>query len=475
MAGTSKNEVILIVDDEKLLRWSLRERLKEDGYKILEAGTGAEARAILASHFVDLVLLDIKLPDCNGLEILAHIRERGHDATVLLMTAYSSVEDAVNAMRMGAYNYLTKPFNVEELSVLIEKALESTQLKRQIARLHESMQSTQGLDNVVGRSLAMAKVFDLVLKVAQFSTTTVLITGESGVGKDVLAKALHLNSDRAMRPFMNLTCTTITESLLESELFGHERGAFTDAKNSKKGLFELADGGTVFLDEIGDMPAALQAKLLRFLQDKTFKRVGGSQDVTVDVRIIAATNKDLPKLVEDGGFRGDLFYRLDTFPIAVPPLRERDGDVTLLAQHFIDLFNKQFRKHVKGLTSEALERLDSYHWPGNVRELKNVVERAMILGSGELITEDNLPQLASQPKAIPTQQASVAGPYQLPPDGINLEELERDLLIQALRRANGVKTKAGRLLGLNRDQIRYRMKSWGLTDARETWVSNNAQ
>jgi two-component system, NtrC family, response regulator AtoC len=453
-----RNELVLIVDDEKLLRWSLKEQLSNEGYQILEAGTGAEARAILDNHFVDIVLLDIKLPDCSGLEILRSIHEKELDVTVLLMTAYSSIENAVEAMRMGAFNYLTKPFDTGQLSVLIDRALEATALKRKLARIRASQENDSGLDNLIGGSQKMLEIFKTAIKVARSPATTVLIMGESGVGKDMLAKAIHLKSDRADHNFMNITCTTITENLLESELFGHERGAFTDAKSSRKGLFELAHKGTVFLDEIGDMPSSLQSKLLRFLQEKTFKRVGGSVDITVDVRIIAATNKNLGDLVSQGHFREDLYYRLNVIDIQVPPLREREGDVKLLAQYFVAQFNKQFRKSVKGITKQAEALLKSYQWPGNVRELKNIIERAMILGGGEWIDSNDFPRLI--PKDNDADLSS--NPFLLPDNGLDLEDLEKSLIIQALKRSKGVKTKAGALLGMNRDQVRYRMEKYDI-------------
>jgi len=455
--ATTRRGCVLIVEDERLLRWSLRERLAGEGFKVLEVETGEEALAHLEAKVVDLVLLDYKLPGITGLEVFKVVREKYGDIPVIMMTAYSTVERAVEAMRMGVFNYLTKPFDLDELVVNIEKAMENTALRREVARLREAQRMEFGVEKVIAASEIMRKLFKNVLKIAQSPAVTVLLTGESGVGKDLLAKAIHDRSGRSDEPFMNVTCTTITASLLESELFGHERGAFTDAKSSKKGLFELSDGGTVFLDEIGDMPPALQAKLLRFLQDKTFKRVGGTDDITVDVRIIAATNKNLEKLVEEGAFREDLYYRLNVIPLAIPPLRERASDVPLLAQHFVDVFNRQFRKELKGIKAEALDQLAAYGWPGNVRELKNVIERAMILGEDDWIGPDDLPfgQRA-------TAASGSSSRFMLPPEGIRLDDLERDLVEQALRRSRGVKTRAGALLGINRDQIRYRMEKFGI-------------
>jgi two-component system, NtrC family, response regulator AtoC len=383
--------------------------------------------------------------------------------TVLLMTAYASVQDAVAAMRLGAYHYLTKPFDVEELLLIIDRALEATRLRHEVHRLREGQRERSGLEAIVAGSPGMKALFDDVAKVACSPATTVLITGESGVGKGLVAKAIHEKSDRRDAPFMNVTCTTITESLLESELFGHERGAFTGATRFHKGLFELADGGTVFLDEIGDMTPRLQAKLLRFLQEKTFKRVGGPDDVTVEVRIVAATNQDLARLVEAGSFRQDLYYRLNVIPLAIPPLRERRDDVSLIAESFVRHYNRELGKAVKGITEGALERLRGHDWPGNVRELRNVIERAMILGEGDRIDEAALPRFPSvlaRPSGGEAQRRS--GSFLLPVEGLNLAKLERDLIEQALRRCKGVKSRAGALIGLNRDQIRYRIVKYGI-------------
>jgi two-component system response regulator AtoC len=458
-----RNERILIVEDEKLLRWSLVERLRSEGFHVHEAGDGRTGLAEADSHFFDLLLLDFRLPDTTGLDILRELRARGEDVVVIMMTAHSSVPAAVEAMRLGAYSYLAKPFDEDELVLTIDKALESSKLKRELAHLRKNQQQDLGLDSIVAGSPSMLRIFETAIKVAQSPATTVLITGESGTGKDLLAKAIHNRSNRRDGPFMNITCTTLTETLLESELFGHEKGAFTDAKTSKKGLFELAHSGTVFLDEIGDMPPALQSKLLRFLQEKTFKRVGGSQDVTVDVRVVAATNKDLEEKVKSGVFREDLYYRLNVIPIHLPPLRDRRGDVRLLAQSFVEQYNRNFRKNVKGIEEPALKQLEAYQWPGNVRELKNVIERAMILGGEEWLRAEDMPfaPVSGEAPEVSTP-ATPSARFLLPDKGLNLEDLEKDLLLQALERAHGVKTRAGALLGMNRDQIRYRMEKYNL-------------
>jgi two-component system, NtrC family, response regulator AtoC len=443
---------LLIVDDEELVRWSLRERLLKDGYTVLESGSVAGAIEKLTPA-VDLVLLDHRLPDGDGLTLLRQIKELSPDTLVILMTAFSTVENAVAAMKHGAYHYLNKPFNLDDVSAIVEKALETSRLRREVRLLRGSQSRDYGFDAIIGSSPAMVQAKSLLERIAASPATTVLLTGETGTGKDLVAKSIHYNSDRAARPFVNITCSALPEQLLESELFGHERGAFTDARQQKRGLLETADGGTVFLDEIGEMTPGLQAKLLRFLEERTFKRVGGLNDIRVDVRVIAATNRALEDEVKAGRFREDLFYRLQVMPVRLPPLRERVGDIRLLVAHYIDRYNREFRKHVRGLQPAAQALLDQYRWPGNVRELRNAIERAMLLADDGLLGVEDFVTLT---------KAAVPATFRLPPEGVDLETVERQLVIQALQRARGNQTQAGHLLGINRDQVRYRIEKFGL-------------
>jgi DNA-binding NtrC family response regulator len=445
---------ILVVDDEALIRWSLTERLKADGYDVLEAGTGHEALESVREG-VDLVLLDYRLPDTDGVTVLRKIKEFDPDILVILLTAYATVETAVEAMKIGAYHFANKPFNLDDVMATVERALETTRLRREVRQLRANEARPYSLNRIVGVSDAMSALRNLVAKVAASPASTVLLTGESGTGKDLVAKVLHYTSDRASRPFMNITCSALPEQLLESELFGHERGAFTDARLQKRGLLETAEGGTVFLDEISEMVPALQAKLLRFLEEKTFKRVGAANDIKVDVRVVAATNRKLEDEVAKGRFRSDLFYRLNVLPIVMPPLRSHPEDIPVLVDFFVDGFNREFRKNILGATAAAMTFLQSYGWPGNVRELRNVIERAMLLVEGDRLGPADFVALTMGP-------GTVDG-LELPATGIDLEELERSFVVQALRRSGGNQTRAAALLGLNRDQIRYRIEKFGLS------------
>ena len=445
---------VLVVDDEPLIRWSLVSRLKEEGYRTLEAGTAADAIS-QHSEGADLVLLDINLPDADGLTVLQQIKESDPDTLVIMLTANTGVDTAVNAMKHGAFHYANKPFDLDEVMMVVEKALETTQLRREVRTLRARQAQPFGPESIVGDSAPIVAVRALLHRIGTSPASTVLLTGESGTGKDLAAKVIHYSSNRGSRPFMNITCSALPETLLESELFGHERGAFTGADRQKRGLLESADGGTVFLDEIGEMVPLLQAKLLRFLEEKSFKRVGGSSDIKVDVRVIAATNRSLEAEVKKGHFRDDLYYRLNVMAVPLPPLRDRRDDVPLLLNHYIDNFNTEFRKKVRGVSAPALAALKSYGWPGNVRELRNAVERAMLLSDGTELKEEHFPMLNAQDSGFSAE-------VPLPAAGINLEALERSLVVQALERSGWNQTKAATLLGLNRDQIRYRIEKFKL-------------
>ncbi|MCC6409388.1 MAG: sigma-54-dependent Fis family transcriptional regulator [Planctomycetes bacterium] len=463
---------ILVVDDERMVRWGLRQALEKAGYLVEEASTGAEALEVFGRETPDMVLLDYKLPDRTGLEVMRTMRKSAPRVPVLMITAHASIGGAVEAMKEGAYDYVSKPFEVEDVIQTVSRALETSRLREELARQREEDMRVYRVQTFVAESAAMKNVAHIVERVARSEASTILLLGESGVGKGLIARALHYEGASCEKPFMNITCTALPETLLESELFGHEKGAFTDAKQQKKGLFELAEGGTVFLDEIGDISLSLQGKLLRFLEEKTFRRVGGTRDMHVGVRIIAATNKDLEKEVEAGRFRRDLYFRLRVIPILIPPLRERREDVLPLARTFIQHFNAEFHKNVRGLEPAAEELLVAYAWPGNVRELRNAIERAVLLSEDAWLGVDDLPsEIGSRSRNVETIPAGPAAtsstptgasPFTLPPNGVVFEDLERDLLRQALERSRGNRTRAARLLGMNRDRVRYRIQKFGL-------------
>ena len=452
-----KRNKILVVDDEHLIRWSLEQNLKKQGYDVVTAGNGEDALRIAREEQPDLVLLDIQLPGLSGIEVLEKLKELDDDILVIMVTAHGGLDVAVNAMRLGAYDYVSKPFNLDELSIIIRKSLETSDLKQEVARLRS--ETKQSAPNIIGDSRHMQYLMEVLDKVAKSEATTVLIQGESGTGKELVAKWIHYSSNRAGKPFIAINCAAVPATLLESELFGHEKGAFTDAKATKKGLFELADGGTVFLDEIGDMEMGMQAKLLRFLEDRTFRRIGGGRVFTVDVRIISATNKDLQNSIEEKTFRNDLYYRLQVIPIFLPPLRERREDIIPLATHFIQVYNKDFNKKVQGIASMAERLMHDYNWPGNVRELKNVIERAIILGNDDTLLLEHLP-LEIVAKAS-TQSGAPMTAFRLPPEGIDIEEVEKELIRQALEITEWNQSKAAKKLRLGIDAFRYRMKKFG--------------
>ena len=464
---------ILVVDDEPTIRYTLAETLRRWGYEPIEAETVAQALALLDVEQPTVVLQDINLPDGSGLDALIEIKRRQPQAVVVMVTAEVYIENTIAALRGGAYDFISKPINLNELQVTIRNALEAQRLRKEVSLIRRERTREFSFDQIIGRSPSMTKMVALAHKVAESEASSVLLQGESGTGKDLVAKAIHYSSRRAEEPFIAINCAAIPSTLMESELFGYEKGAFTDAKARKEGLFEQAEGGTLFLDEIGELELSLQAKLLRVLEEGAFRRVGGLKDIPLDVRVIAASNRDLKTESEAGRFRLDLFYRLSVIQIDLPPLRERGDDILLLTEHYIAHFNERLRKRVRGLTPEVAEIFRSYPWTGNVRELRNVIERVMILEDDDLITTTYLPRglapdevgeamSAARPGQgrgeADTAGDSLARQFHLPGEGIALEEVEMSLVRQAIARSGGNQTRAAELLGISRDQLRYRLK-----------------
>ncbi len=454
------SRTILVVDDEKLIRVWLDAHLGDAGYNVILADTAQSAREAYQISSPEAVLLDLKLPDGSGMDLLREFLDVDEQLVAMMLTAHGDINTAVEAVKLGAYHFLEKPPKLEDVLITLEKGLETRALKRTVTALRRQAGWQFAGVQIVGRSEAMQQVVRLVGKVAASEGTTVLLRGESGTGKEVVAQAIHAQSARSESPFLEINCTALPETLLESELFGHEKGAFTDARERKQGLMELADRGTVLLDEIGDLPGGAQAKLLRFLETRTFKRVGGVRDISVDVRIIASTNRDLEAGLGDGSFRRDLFYRLNVFPILIPPLRERPEDVEPLAKHFLDQLTTAMRRAGRVLSKDAIRMLERYAWPGNVREVRNVIERAVILEESVEILPEHLPDELR----LGMRAADLVPGYRLPAGGVNLEQLEKDLLTQALEQARGNKTRAAELLGLSRDTLRYRLEKYSLVE-----------
>jgi two-component system response regulator PilR (NtrC family) len=460
--SSSRTPKILIVEDEKNLNDILGMLLSEEGYETVSAYDGREGLDLISRDIYDIVLTDIKMPHHDGFQILKAVKEISPDTIVIMVTAFGTTEAAVEAMKMGAYDYINKPFKIDEIRLVIKNALEKRVLSRQVKTLRARVDKTYRLDNIVGKSPRMMELLTSLIKVAQ-SNSNVLISGESGAGKELIAHAVHNLSLRSGREFVAINCAALPEGLLESELFGHMKGSFTGAASNKEGLFEVADEGTIFLDEIGDMPKSLQAKILRVLEDGSFRRIGGTKDIRVDVRAISATNKDLKVEIESGEFRQDLFYRLNVIPLHVPPLRERKEDIPLLVEHFLGKIRStasgsQASKELH-FSHEALETLMQYPWPGNVRELENAVERIVTFCDGPTITCNDLPsECRNRPE--------VFKPVALTPAGVNLdlilEDIEKGYLVKALESAGGGKTEAAKLLGISFRQFRHRLAKYGL-------------
>ncbi len=469
---------ILVVDDEKMVSWSLAETMKAAGYIVETASTGAEAVEQFNTFMPDLILLDISLPDANGIELLRKFKNERPTTGIIMITADAHLDSTIKALQGGADDYVGKPFKLAHVEKTVMDTLERLAQRARnglIPATHATDEAQP--DQLVGSSEQMVEVFKLVKICGESDCKTVLVLGESGTGKELIAKAIHDYSARSEQPFIEVNCAAIPENLLENELFGHEKGAFTDASTKEKGIFESAKGGIVFLDEIGDMPLAMQAKILKVIENRTFRRVGGRENLTVDVRIVAATNRDLPVLVQRGEFRSDLYYRLNVLTIRLPPLRERRGCLPTLIDYFIRRLNHEYGKRFSGIGPDAMEHMKSYPWPGNVRELRNAIERAVMLGSEPEILPEHLPEEVVRPwqedysmpmGEITTPTSSDGLRIKIPPGGITMSEVEMKLIAMALQQHDNNQTKAAHALGMSRDTLRYRMKKFGFTDKKQT-------
>lgn len=454
---------ILAVDDEESIREFLEIMLKKEGYDVTTAKDGAEAIDTLKKKSFDMVISDLQMPNVTGMELLKHVKDNYPDLVFMIITAFGTTESAVEAMKLGAYDYITKPFKIDEVRIVIGNALRSKNLEVENRTLKKEMQKEFSFQSLVGNSEKMHQIYELIKRVSQ-TPTNVLITGESGTGKEMVAKAIHVNGPLKNKPFVTINCGAIPENLMESEMFGHKKGSFTGAIQDKVGLFEVADGGTLFLDEVGELPLTIQVKLLRAIQERVIRRVGATEDQKIEVRIIAATNRDLEDMIKEGLFREDLFYRLNVILIKVPPLRERADDVSLLAKHFLQKYSGRFGKGVNGISDEAMKVLKKYDYPGNVRELENIIERTVALEAGSTILPESLPPFVNTPTG-----RKLASSYEIEigDEGIELEkiigQMEKELLIKAIHKANGVKKKASKLLGITFRSMRYRCDKYGLS------------
>lgn len=454
-------ERLLVVDDEPSMREFLEIMLSQEGYQVRTASTGEEGVKAYRAEEPDLVLTDVKMPGMSGLDLIREIHSLDPAAPVIAITAYASADDAVRAVREGAYDYLSKPFQIEDLRIIIRNALEARRLRRENLELRRSIEGRYRFADIVGKSHEMVEIFDLISRVAP-SKAGVLIMGESGTGKELIAKAVHYNSPRTDKPFVTINCTAIPENLLESEMFGHQKGSFTGAVSNKAGLVEAAHTGSLFLDEIGEIPQSIQVKLLRFLQEREFRRVGGTDDKKIDVRVIAATNKNLEEEMEAGNFREDLYYRLNVIRIRLPPLREREEDIPLLVDHFLKKFSKEQGKKIEKVSSLAMRVLCNYSYPGNVRELENIIERCVTLEQSDQLTAENLPQKLFESAG----SVCIGGELDIPPDGIDInrtmEDMEKKLISRALDISSGNRPRAAKLLGISFRSLRYRMLKLGM-------------
>jgi len=456
---------ILVVDDEESIREFFEIMLKREGYEVLTASNGREGLEVLKKQQVDLVISDIQMPELSGMEFLVKVKEVDPEMVMIMITAFGSTETAVEAMKLGAYDYVQKPFKIDEVKIIIRQALERRSLKMENAQLKKELGTKYAFDNIIGGAPPMLRIYEMVKRVAN-TKSSVLITGESGTGKELIARAVHYNGPLKDKPFVTVNCGAIPENLMESEMFGHKKGSFTGAIADKKGLFEVANGGTIFLDELGELPLTMQVKLLRVIQEGTFKRVGGTEDVHVDVRVISATNKNLDVEVKAGRFREDLFYRLNVIQVHCPPLRERREDIQMLANHFLEKFSKALGMNVKRVSNEAMDVLKRYHFPGNVRELENIVERTVALEPGPTILPESLPRHLLDTNQQPVGQLDANKIEIDEQTGIDLEKLvadfERTLLTKALQQTGGVKKRAAKLLKISFRSMRYRVDKYAL-------------
>ncbi len=457
-----EKQKILVVDDERSMREFLGIMLAKEGYSVTQCPDGETALKQVEEDIFDLVIMDIRMPKMDGIAVLERIKEMAPESIVIMITAFASTDTAVRAMKKGAYDYITKPFKIDEIKLIIRNALEKKALEKENILLKRLVETKFSFDQIIGQSPKMIAIYELMEKVAP-TKTNILITGESGTGKELVAKAIHFNSPRRDKAFVTLNCGAIPENLLESELFGHMKGAFTGAMYNKRGLFEVADGGSIFLDEIGELPLAMQVKLLRVIQDKEFTRVGGTEPIKVDVRIISASNKDLEQAVREKKFREDLYYRLNVIQIKLPLLRERKEDIPLLADHFFKKYVQELGKEVREISHDAVKLLVNYDYPGNVRELQNIIERAVALETSNILTAENLQSYMNEQRGVKSIDDTL---FDVPAEGIDLEkvveDLERNLLLKALQRARGVKKKAAQLLNINFRSIRYRLEKYGI-------------
>ncbi|MBC8491817.1 MAG: sigma-54-dependent Fis family transcriptional regulator [Candidatus Marinimicrobia bacterium] len=448
---------ILVIDDDKYIRNTFRDLLSPAGHDVTTLISAEEALKYLKNEDPDLIFLDIKLPGMDGIVFLEHLQNLKYNIPVVVITGYANVDTSVQAMKLGAKDYIRKPFNLDEISLIVDKIVEEQQIEDQLAYFQKQKDVIFGFGDIIGKSEPIKEVFRFIQQVANSPKTTVLIRGETGTGKELVARAIHYKSERGNKPFIEINCSAFQETLLEAELFGYEAGAFTNATHRKKGLLELAHHGSFFFDEIGDMAPGLQAKILKVLEKQTFRRVGGTKEIHIDTRIISASSRNIETCISEGRFREDLYYRLNVASITIPPLRDRKEDVILLAEHFLKIYNAEFKKNIKGITNNLKQRLIEHSWPGNVRELKNAIERAVLFEDSDLLTCDNISLLDSL--ATPSNNRNM---IKIPNDGLSLVDIEKSLIEQALIKTNRNQTRAAKLLNISRETLKYRMKKFNI-------------